>query len=76
MDSPRDLSERELLIEINRQLAHVRELLGDEIGESQDSGYRCHICRDVVAEDERQSHLETEHNAPPAITIEGQFLEL
>jgi hypothetical protein len=74
-DEPQNLTEKELLIEINRQLAHIREQLGDDL-DRQTKRYECHICHAEVSADERQSHLENKHNAPPAIAFEEQYIEL
>lgn len=71
--NPEDLSQKELLIEANRQLAVIIQLLSGGV-EEREAQYRCEMCNDTVPEGELEKHLRDSHNAPTeGIDIEGQF---
>lgn len=72
---PSDLSEQELLIELNKQLATTNHLLEQLVnGDDDDTErYRCLACGTRVVADRRRHHLEAEHNAPPDHPLEGEF---
>lgn len=77
---PTELTEKELLIQMNQQLGHIRQLLMDEpdaYSDSQESitTYRCDFCGAEVPEDEREDHALT-HGLPPDMNYEVEFNEI
>jgi len=79
---PTELTEKELLIQMNQQLGHIRQLLMDETeldsySDSQDAitTYRCDFCGAEVTEDEREDHALT-HGLPPGMDYEVEFNEI
>jgi len=73
---PENLSERELLIEVNRQLADIRHLLRDAESE-REAQYECETCGEVVGESDKEKHLRDSHKAPVnAIDIDGEYHEV
>jgi len=77
---PTELTEKELLIQMNQQLGHIRQLLMDDsesYSDSQESitTYRCDFCGAEVTEDEREDHALT-HGLPPGTDYEVEFTEM
>ena len=79
---PTELTEKELLIQMNQQLGHIRQLLmdgtePDSYSDSQESitTYRCDFCGAEVQEDEREDHALT-HGLPPGTDYEVEFTEM
>jgi len=73
---PSDLSEKEeLLIQINTQLGHIRQLLMSmDTSEQPDAEpmYECVMCGDEVPESERRDHA-TGHNLPQDVPLDDEF---
>lgn len=60
-----------------KQIRYELQLQNDIEGNNKDINdipqYECEMCGDTVDEDNRETHLEREHNAPPTMGIERFF---
>jgi hypothetical protein len=74
-----DLSEKDLLVHILVELQAQRHDLaqlaeGQDRSESEDDKlFKCNLCGDLFAGQDRERHLVKQHEAPPGISVEGEF---
>lgn len=75
-----EISEKDLLLEAVVELKSIRWYISqglDDQPQTDDAAeYQCKHCLGSVAADEREQHLVQNHNAPPGVPADGEYLAL
>jgi len=71
-----DIDPKLIQIQILMELSAIRRALTEASEGSTETRYTCKACGELVGASQRQSHLQSQHNAPPEADIQSRFTQV